>query len=81
MAYGGGDGLSCATRVVVHAASEGEGVGAEYRWLAAKYPGYQRGNQLLGHCGAAAADILEIQTADGRPLKVYFDISEFFGHM
>jgi hypothetical protein len=78
--YGGGDGLSCATRVVVHAADEGQGVAAEYAWLAERYPGNERGRQSLSKCDGKPADILEITTADGRSLEIYFDISEFYGH-
>jgi hypothetical protein len=79
MIYGGGDGSSCAQAVVIKAAHEGEGVGEEYRWLAARYPGYTRRSQALTRCGAHAADRLSITTADGRDLDVWFDISSFFG--
>ena len=81
MTYGGGDGLSCETRVLVHVDNEIAGVSAEYAWLAAKYPGYERGTQGLGKCGEAPVDVLHIKTAEGKELDVYFDISEFFGHM
>ncbi len=79
MAFGGGDGSSCAQAVVVHERGEMAGIRAEYQWLAARYPGYARQGQSLSHCGDKAADILEIRTADGRTLEVYFDISEYFG--
>jgi hypothetical protein len=81
MTYGGGDGLSCETRVKVHADNEIAGVAAEYGWLQAKYPGYERGMQSLSQCGETPADILHIKTAQGKELDVYFDISEFYGHM
>lgn len=77
--YGGGDGLSCATRVIIHADNEIAGVNAEYAWLDSRYPGYERGMQSLGKCAASPADILHVKTADGREFDVYFDISEYFG--
>jgi hypothetical protein len=79
MGFGGGDGSSCEQAVVVHARGEMAGVRAEYDWLGAKFPGYARRSQSLSHCGDKPADILEIRTADGRTVEVYFDISEYFG--
>lgn len=79
MTFGGGDGSSCAQAVVVHARGEMEGVRAEYQWLAAKHPGYERQMQSLSTCNDKPADILKIRTADGRVVEVYFDISEYFG--
>ena len=79
--YGGGDGSSCAQAVVVHAHSEFEGGRAEYAWIAAKYPGYQRGMQALMRCNGRPADQLRIRTAEGREVDIFFDISEYFGRM
>jgi len=81
MAYGGGDGTSCAQAVVVHAANEMAGVRAEYGWIAARYPGYERGSQALIKCDGRPADELHVRTADGRELDLFFDISEYFGHL
>jgi hypothetical protein len=81
MAYGGGDGTSCAQAVVVHAANEMAGVRAEYAWIAAKYPGYTRGAQALLQCNDRPADKIHVRTADGRELELFFDISEYFGNL
>ena len=77
--YGGGDGLTCSTRVIVHADNEHAGADAEFQWLLAKYPGHQRGTQTLGKCGESPVDIIRIQTADGRSVDVTFDIFEYYG--
>jgi hypothetical protein len=78
--FGGGDGVDCARRVIIQGAqNEQAGVGAEYAWLRAKYPGYRRGLQALTKCDGKPADKLSIQTAAGQALDIYFDISGFFG--
>jgi hypothetical protein len=76
----GGDGLSCATRVVVHAETESAGAEAEERWLLSNYPGHLRGRQSLGKCGETPVDVVRIQTSTGESRDFYFDISEFAGH-
>jgi hypothetical protein len=79
--YGGGDGTSCSQNVVVHARSERAGGRAEYAWIAARYPGYQREMQALMQCNGHPADQLRIRTAEGREIDLFFDISEYFGRM
>lgn len=78
MADSGGDGLTCDTRVIIHADNEAAGIAAEHGWLRAKYPGYKLGMQSLGQCAKSPADVLSITTTDGKTLEIYFDISSFF---
>jgi hypothetical protein len=78
--FGGGDGLSCDKRVLVHAENEAAGADAEEHWLLAHYPGHQRGLQKLGRCGETPVEIIRIQTERGESYDFYFDISEFAGH-
>lgn len=78
--FEGGDGLSCATRVLVRGAADGDaGIAAEYAWLRWKYPGHQVQGQTLSKCDEKFADFLRITTADGQAVTVHFDVSEFFG--
>jgi len=78
--FAGGHGASCEDAVIVKGAkNETEGVKAEYEWIAREYPGYQRGSQSLGDCSGTGADVIEITTREGQKLRVYFDISDFFG--
>jgi hypothetical protein len=35
--------------------------------------------QALGQCDGAPADELYVRTAEGKRVKLYFDISSFFG--
>ena len=79
MTYGGGDGTSCAQAIIVHVHSEMAGVRAEYDWIGARYPGYQRDIQALIRCNERPADKLRIRTADGHEVEIFFDISEYFG--
>jgi hypothetical protein len=78
--YEGGDGLTCESRVIIKGATGSrQGVAAEYDWLRTKYPGHQVQGQSLSKCAGKPADVLEITTAEGKSLALYFDISDFFG--
>ena len=75
--YSEADGLSCETRVIIHARTEPGGIAAEYSWLGEKYPGYKMQGLSVGQCGAAVDNLVSITTADGRTLVIHFDISSF----
>lgn len=78
--YAGSDGSSLANAVVIQTELKGSaGVRSEYAWLSQRYPGYKRRLQALLHKGDRSYDRLDITTADGRELSVYFDITSFFG--
>ena len=78
--YAGSDGSSLANAVVIQTELKGgAGVRSEYAWLSQRYPGYQRKLQALLHKDGKSYDRLDITTADGRELSVYFDITAFFG--
>jgi hypothetical protein len=78
--YAGSDGSSLANAVVIQTELKGvAGVRSEYVWLSQRYPGYKRTRQALLHQGGKSYDRLDITTADGRELSVYFDITAFFG--
>ena len=57
--YGGGDGSSCAQRVIIHAPNEQAGADAETNWLLSTYPGHHRGTQKLGKCDDHPVDTVE----------------------
>ena len=67
--------------MVVHASDELSGVQAEYAWVHSHYPGFERGGQALTECDSKPADRLDIRTADGKEVSLYFDISSFFGKL
>lgn len=73
------DGNSFETAVVIAEKHETTGVDAEYKWCAEHFPGYKTKMQALANHGKKPYDILTIETAEGREIKVYFDISNFFG--
>jgi hypothetical protein len=75
--YSDGDGLTCETRIILHARTEPGGVAAEYSWLYEKYPGSRMQSTELGQCGAAVDNIVSIRTADGRTLEIHFDVTSF----
>lgn len=72
------DGLSFETAVVIVAANSFEGVPAEYTWLRNNYPGYKRNRQALMEHNGRAYDRVDIFTAQGEPLSIYFDVTSFY---
>ncbi|MBI2963673.1 MAG: hypothetical protein HYY35_07950 [Deltaproteobacteria bacterium] len=77
--FAGGDGSSCESAVLIRGArGEFEGVASEYRWLSERHPGWNLTEQSLLKSGERRYDVLDFTTADGRPQRVCFDISEFY---
>ncbi|MBZ9560510.1 HNH endonuclease [Halomonas coralii] len=75
--------------VKIFATTHPVGVGAEYHWIKNTYPGCDIKMQLittLGHITDKAMekdiyfDVIEIEMADSRTKKIYFDISDFVSH-
>ncbi|HRD64613.1 MAG TPA: hypothetical protein PKY50_00490 [Candidatus Competibacter sp.] len=80
VSFAGADGSSCEKAVVIrNAANNGEGVAAEKAWVTWKYPNAKLKGQAVSGAGNKTFDTLEIETADGEPKTVCFDITDFFG--
>jgi hypothetical protein len=75
------DGLSYEKAIIITEKTEQKGVDAEYTWLRQHYPGYHTNGQSLNFFGKKPYDIITITTADGKELKIYFDISNFYGKL
>ncbi len=73
------DGLSYETAIVITETSEGKGVNAEYAWIKEHYKDYKRKGQALTMSNNKPYDIITIELSNGSELKLYFDISNFFG--
>ncbi len=79
--YGGGDGLSAKTAVVIRATGEVAGIRSEYAWIADYYPGSKRVSQALtagDDDQHKRYDIITIQTSAGTKVVLWFDISAMF---
>jgi hypothetical protein len=72
-------GLSCNSAIVINATNEHDGIAQERAWINENYPGARMGQQALTKCNDKPADRIDIETANGRTVSVYFDISNFFG--
>jgi len=73
-------GLSCNGAIVIKATTEDAGIAEEHAWIQENYPGAQIPvQQSLTKCGDKPVDKIEISTANGRKVTLYFDISNFFG--
>ncbi len=74
-------GLSFNAAIIINETTETKGVNAEYAWLKKNYPGYKTKSQSLVTQDKKPFDIITIVTQGGDELKVYFDISNFFGKL
>jgi hypothetical protein len=72
-------GLSCNSAIVIKATTEQAGIAEENAWIKENYPGATKGGQALLTCNDKPADRVDIETANGRKVSIYFDISNFFG--
>ena len=72
-------GLSCNSAIVIKATNEQTGIAEENAWIKENYPGAKKVKQSLLTCNDKPADQIDIETANGRNVSVYFDISNFFG--
>jgi hypothetical protein len=80
LAFSGGDGSSCQQAVVINDTKYREtGMVAERVWLNRKYPGHVGAQSREVAVGAKHYDLVELTTADGQAVKVYFDSTEFCG--
>jgi len=72
-------GLSCKSAIVIDATNEHDGIAKEKAWINENYPGAKEVKQGLTTCNEKPADVIDLETANGRTVSVYFDISNFFG--
>src|SRR5437763_14256771 len=72
-------GLSCNSAIVINATNEHDGIAQEKAWINENYPGAKEVKQELTTCNGKPADQLDLETANGRAVSLYFDISNFFG--
>lgn len=80
LVFMGGDGSSCQQAVVINEARYREtGMVAERLWLERKYPGHRDARSKDLTLAGKHYDLVELTTADGQPVKVYFDSTEFCG--
>src|SRR4051794_27501538 len=71
-------GLSCNSAIPLKATNEEAGIAEEHAWIQENYPGAQVPvQQSLTKCNGKPADQIEIETANGRKVTIYFDISNF----
>lgn len=76
--FGGGNGLSCASAVIITGAPDRMiGTQSEYFWLSKVYPSYKEKRFGEGLCGDKKTHVREITTTVGASVEVIFDISSF----
>lgn len=73
------DGSSYEKAIIVKAKNENEGIRSEYSIISKLYPNYKMKSQGTGIKDNKNYDTISIVTADGKDVKVYFDITNFYG--
>jgi hypothetical protein len=77
--FGGGDGTSPETAIVILGAEgSSDGVASEYDWIGKMRPGAQILEQALIQNGERFYDAITIRVG-GADEVIYFDITDFFG--
>ena len=75
----GGNGTSLDDAIIISDCSHFEGVDQEYIVLKKRFGDYKLIKQSLIDERGKIYDLLEIKLEDGRKIKVYFEITDFFG--
>ncbi|PZP50039.1 MAG: hypothetical protein DI598_06470 [Pseudopedobacter saltans] len=73
------DGLSYEKAIAIKETSELNGIAAEKKWLKEHYPDHTMKSQSLMTNNKKPYDVMTMVSPEGKELKVYFDISSFFG--
>jgi uncharacterized protein YcfL len=73
------DGSTFDKAIFINETTETKGIDAEYAWIKNHYSGYSINGQALKMNGSKPYDVINISTAEGKKLDLYFDISNFYG--
>ena len=73
------DGSSFERAIVIEEKTERGGIDAENTQLQTLFPGSKRVSQRFEIYKDKQHEIINITTADGREIAVYFDVSSYFG--
>jgi len=79
VSFAGGDGSSIKNAVIIKAPNELAGVRGEYDWIKKNHPDWHLKKQSMLNSSGRVYDKMNFQTPDGRPVTLYFDITDFFG--
>ena len=79
--YGGGDGSSVESAVVIYADSGMDGTASVYQRVRSNYPGWQVKRQALIGRSGRRYDRLTIVSPSGQEKDIYFDVTRYFGKL
>ena len=68
-------GLSCRTAIPLAVTTEAEGIAKEDAWIAENYPGATKSARTQTACGGKTVDQINLDTANGRSVTLFFDNS------
>ena len=75
----GGDGSSFENAIIISECNNLEGIDYEYLEVRKRFGNYKLIRQSLLKHNNRMFDMLELKLENGREIKLYFDITEFFG--
>lgn len=73
------EGLSVINAVIISETTELKGLNAEYKWIKEHFVNYKLKMQTLNIVNDKPYNIITILQADGKELKIYFNIESFYG--
>jgi hypothetical protein len=73
------EGLSIKNAIIISEATELKGMNSECKWIKEHYVNYKLKMQTLNIVDDKPYDIITILQADGKELKIYFNIESFYG--
>lgn len=73
------EGLSVSNAIIISETTELKGLNAEYKWIKEHFVNYKLKMQTLHIVNDKPYDIITILQADGKELKIYFNIESFYG--
>ena len=68
-------GLTCRSAVVFEATTAADGAAKEDAWIAENYPGATKVATVVTTCNDKPAHQIDLETANGRKVSLFFDIS------
>jgi hypothetical protein len=68
-------GLTCRSAIVVDATTAADGPAKEDAWIAENYPGATKVSTVATTCNGKPAHQIDLQTANGVKVSLFFDIS------
>jgi hypothetical protein len=78
-AASGGEGRSCERAIALDADRESAGAAAQAAWLDQHFPGAKAQGRTIITCAGRQTELVTLETALGDKVRIYFDVSKYYG--